>query len=89
MEAKGCWDETKEKEARDSLRKEILKAFSEAEREKKPPIRSMFEDVYENLTPDLKEQMGQLKAMLETYPEEYDIGTYEGGLDSLVVEKDN
>ncbi|TFA97618.1 2-oxoisovalerate dehydrogenase subunit alpha [Trichoderma ghanense] len=89
MEAKGCWDETKEKEARDSLRKEILKAFSEAEREKKPPIRSMFEDVYENLTPDLKEQMGQLKTMLETYPEEYDIGTYEGGLDSLVVEKDN
>ncbi|PTB71230.1 thiamine diphosphate-binding protein [Trichoderma longibrachiatum ATCC 18648] len=89
MEAKGCWDETKEKEARDSLRKEILKAFSEAEREKKPPIRAMFEDVYEKLTPDLKEQMGQLKTVLETYPEEYDIGTFEGGLDSLVVEKDN
>lgn len=89
MEAKGCWDEAKEKEARDSLRKEILKGFSEAEREKKPPIGSMFEDVYESLTPDLKEQMGQLKELLETYPEEYDVASYEGGVASLDVPKDN
>ncbi|KAL6808291.1 thiamine diphosphate-binding protein [Trichoderma sp. SZMC 28015] len=89
MEAKGCWDEAKEKEARDSLRKELLKGFSEAEREKKPPIGSMFEDVYESLTPDLKEQMGQLKELLETYPEEYDVASYEGGVASLDVPKDN
>lgn len=89
MEAKGCWDEAMEKETRASLRKDILKSFGEAEREKKPPIGSMFEDVYEELTPDLKEQMGQLKAMLETYPEEYDIRSYEGGVNSLDVKKDN
>jgi 2-oxoisovalerate dehydrogenase E1 component alpha subunit len=83
MEAKGIWDEAKEKEARDSLRKEILKAFSEAEREKKPPIRAMFEDVYEELTEDLKAQMAELKEMLDKYPEEYDVAEFEGGKDSL------
>lgn len=87
MEAKGCWDETKEQEARTSLRKEILKGFGEAEREKKPPIASMFEDVYEEITEDHKEQMAQLREMLEKYPEEYDIGSYEGGIDSLNAKK--
>ncbi|KAL7788179.1 thiamine diphosphate-binding protein [Trichoderma ceciliae] len=87
MEAKGCWDETREKEARTSLRKDILKSFGEAEREKKPPIGSMFEDIYEELTDDLKDQMGQLKTMLETYPEEYDIRSFDGGLDSLDAKK--
>ncbi|KAI1482159.1 thiamine diphosphate-binding protein [Daldinia eschscholtzii] len=83
MEAKGLWDESKEKEARDSIRREVLKAFSEAEREKKPPIRTMFEDVYEELTPDLKVQMEQLKRHLEKYPDEYDLAEYENGIDSL------
>ncbi|KPM35064.1 2-oxoisovalerate dehydrogenase subunit alpha, mitochondrial [Neonectria ditissima] len=83
MEAKGIWDEAKEKAARDSLRKEILKGFNEAEREKKPPIRAMFEDVYEELTDDLKAQMKELKGMLDKYPEEYDVGEFEGGKDSL------
>ncbi|POR33106.1 2-oxoisovalerate dehydrogenase subunit alpha, mitochondrial [Tolypocladium paradoxum] len=83
MEAKGCWDETKEKAARDSLRREILKGFAEAEKEKKPALRTMFEDVYEELTDDLKGQMQELKEMLEKYPNEYDVAEYEGGKDSL------
>ncbi|KAI0120559.1 2-oxoisovalerate dehydrogenase alpha subunit mitochondrial precursor [Hypoxylon sp. NC0597] len=83
MEANGFWDESKEKEARDSIKRDVLKAFSEAEREKKPPIRTMFEDVYEELTPDLKAQMQQLKDHLEKYPNEYDLGEYEDGINSL------
>lgn len=83
MEAKGYWDEAKEKEARDSLRKEILKGFSEAEREKKPPIRAMFEDVYEELTPDLKAQIKELRRILDEYPDEYDVAEFEGGKESL------
>ncbi|KAI1336999.1 thiamine diphosphate-binding protein [Xylariaceae sp. FL0016] len=83
MEANGFWDETKEKEAREGIRREVLKAFSEAEREKKPPIRAMFEDVYEELTPDLKAQMKELREHLEKYPEEYDLGEFEGGKTSL------
>ncbi|KAK3182035.1 hypothetical protein K4F52_006599 [Lecanicillium sp. MT-2017a] len=83
MEAKGYWDEAKEKEARDAIRKEVLREFSAAEKEKKPAIRTLFEDVYEDLTPDLKKQMAELKDMLERYPDEYDVTEYEGGKDSL------
>ncbi|KAM7204901.1 2-oxoisovalerate dehydrogenase subunit alpha, mitochondrial [Naviculisporaceae sp. PSN 640] len=83
MESKGIWDENKEKEARDSIRRDILKAFSEAEKEKKPPIRAMFEDIYEELTPDLKQQMKELKSQLERYPDEYELGNFDGGKDSL------
>ncbi|KAJ8124477.1 hypothetical protein O1611_g9163 [Lasiodiplodia mahajangana] len=83
MEAKGFWNEEKEKEARESIRRDVLKAFSQAEREKKPPIRSMFEDIYEELTPELKAQMKELRDHLEKYPNEYDMDEYEGGKNSL------
>ncbi|CAK7273747.1 hypothetical protein SEPCBS57363_005807 [Sporothrix epigloea] len=83
MEARGCWDDSKEKEAREMIRRDILKAFNEAEREKKPPIRALFEDVYEELTPDLRAQMRQLREHLDKYPEEYDLSDYEGGKSSL------
>ncbi|PHH90422.1 hypothetical protein CDD83_3754 [Cordyceps sp. RAO-2017] len=83
MEARGCWDEGKEKEARDGLRREILQGFAEAEKEKKPALRTMFEDVYEELTDDLREQMAQLKEMLDKYPDEYDAAEHDGGKDSL------
>ncbi len=65
------------------LRKEVLKAFSEAEKEKKPPLRSMFEDVYEKMTPQTREQMRELRGLIERYPGEYDVGEFEGGVESL------
>lgn len=83
MEAKGCWDESKEKDARDNIRRDVLKAFSEAEREKKPPLWTMFEDVYETLTPDLEMQMKALRRQIEEYPDEYDLGEFEVGKDNL------
>lgn len=83
LEAAGLWSEEQEKEARAGIRKEVLKAFSQAEKEKKPPMRSMFEDVYEELTEETKAQMGELKDVLDRYPEEYDISEFEGGKDSL------
>ncbi|PKS11440.1 hypothetical protein jhhlp_003203 [Lomentospora prolificans] len=83
MEAQGMWSDEKEKEARDRLRREVLQAFKEAEREKKPPIRAMFEDVYEELTPDLRKQMADLRSILDRYPDEYDLNDYEGGKKSL------
>ncbi len=83
MEARGCWDDNMEKEARETIRRDILKAFNEAEKEKKPPIRAVFDDIYETLTPDLRAQMKQLKEHLDKYPEEYDVADYEGGKRSL------
>jgi len=83
LESQGLWDDEKEKEARDRIRKEVLKAFARAEKEKKPQIRSMFEDIYEELTPELEAQMRELRGVIERYPGEYDVGEFEGGKDSL------
>ncbi|CAI4220010.1 unnamed protein product [Parascedosporium putredinis] len=83
MESQNIWSDEKEKEARERLRREVLQAFKEAEREKKPPVRAMFEDVYEELTPDLKKQMAELRSILDRYPDEYDLNDYEGGKNSL------
>ncbi|KAK0121456.1 hypothetical protein ONS95_009750 [Cadophora gregata] len=83
LEKKGLWDEEKETETRSRLRKEVLKAFAAAEKEKKPPMRSMFEDMYEELTPEIKDQMRELKSMIDRYPEEYDVSEFEGGKDTL------
>ena len=83
MENEGIWNDQKEKELRSLTRKEILQAFNEAEKEMKPPLRELFTDVYEELTEDQKAQMAELKRVLETYPEEYDLSEHEGGIDSL------
>jgi 2-oxoisovalerate dehydrogenase E1 component alpha subunit len=83
MENKGLWNEDMEKEARASIRKEVLSEFSAAEKQKKPPIRAMFEDVYEEITPEAKAQMKELKRIVETYPKEYDVSSFEGGIKSL------
>jgi 2-oxoisovalerate dehydrogenase E1 component alpha subunit len=87
MEANSIWDENKEREVREGIRRDVLKAFSEAEREKKPAVRTMFEDVYEELTPDLKAQMAELRRHVERYPDEYDFAEYEGGKDSLASQQ--
>ena len=83
LENKGLWSDEKEAEARSRIRKEVLKAFGEAEKELKPPLRAMFEDVYEEMTPEIKAQMSELREVLDTYPAEYDVGEFEGGKDSL------
>lgn len=79
----GLWDEDREREARSRIRKEVLRAFAEAEKEKRGPLRGMFEDVYEGVTEEGRGQMGELREVLERYPDEYDWGEFEGGKDSL------
>lgn len=83
MEAKGCWDESKEKEARDRFRKEVMQGITQGESEKKPAMRTMFEDMYEELTPELRAQMKELREVIERYPEEYDLSEFEGGMETL------
>ena len=83
MERKNIWDEEKEKEARSAIRKDVLKAFSEAEKEKRPPLRNMFEDVYEEVSEEGRAQMEELRQILERYPEDYDVDQFEGGKGGL------
>ena len=83
MENQGMWNEDMEKEARTSIRKSVLQEFSAAEKLKKPSLKYLFEDVYEELTPELKAQKAELKRLVETYPKEYDVNSHDEGIKSL------
>lgn len=83
MENKGIWNEDLERELREKARKDVLAEFAAAEREQKPALKELFTDVYEELTPELKAQMAELKSVIETYPNEYDVSEYDQGLKGL------
>ncbi|KAL7274312.1 hypothetical protein RUND412_002783 [Rhizina undulata] len=87
LEAKSWWSAEEDTALRNQVRKEILQAFSKAEKEKKPPIRDLFMDVFEKPSEDIKEQMEELKDVLERFPDEYELGDYEGGKDGLNIPK--
>lgn len=83
MQNQGMWDEEKEKDARSQIRRDVLKAFAEAEKEKRAPLRSIFTDVYEDLSEESKGQMEELGRLLDEYPEEYDVSEFEDGREGL------
>lgn len=83
MENKGIWDSERDMAARLEIRREVLKAFGQAESEKKPRLREMFEGVYAEMSEDGKADRKELGRILDTYPEEYDIEEFEGGRDGL------
>lgn len=56
MKSQGWWSDSEEKEVRQKMRQEVLKAFADAEKKPKPPISDLFTDVYDQLTPQLVEQ---------------------------------
>jgi 2-oxoisovalerate dehydrogenase E1 component alpha subunit len=90
LEGSALWDEAKEKELRSVTRKEVLKAFEEAEKEMKPSIKNAFDGVWESLTEEQRGHVEELKDILTRYPKEYDLGGFEGGiggLDELLAEK--
>lgn len=83
LENKGLWNEDLEKEARASIRKEVLQEFAAAEKIKKPPIKALWEDVYAEITPEQQAQINEMRRIIEKYPNEYDTKNYEGGIKSL------
>ena len=83
MENKALWDAGKERQARSEIRKDVLKAFAQAEKEKRAPLREMFEDVYDELSEDLKAERRELGRILDAYPHEYDVDEFEGGRGGL------
>ena len=83
LENKQLWGEDQEKEMRSAMRKEVLRAFEEAEKEKKPSIRNAFEGVWEDLTEEQRAHVIELKDILQRYPKEYDLDGFEGGIKGL------
>ena len=83
MERESLWNEKREQEERSTIRRNVLAAFAKAEKERKPPLRSMFEDVYAELTEEQKTQMVALQDIIRRYPDEYDVEAFENGVDGL------
>ncbi|EWC46821.1 hypothetical protein DRE_03833 [Drechslerella stenobrocha 248] len=84
MELRNWWDQDQDSQLRTQLRKDILKAFNAAEREKKPAISKLWEDIYDTPSKDQREQMADLKDVMHRYPDEYDVGMYEAGENGVV-----
>lgn len=61
LEKQGLWDKQKNEQWLASVAQETTEAIEKAKLAAKPPISSLFEHVYFELTPSLKEQMDELQ----------------------------
>ena len=80
---KELWTEEIDKETKVKIRKDIIRELTLAEREKKPALSAVFDDVYCELTEEAKAQKEELRRIMTKYPEEYDFNEHEGGLQGL------
>jgi TPP-dependent pyruvate/acetoin dehydrogenase alpha subunit len=60
LNSKKWWDEKKEKSLQDQIKAQIAEAVERAEKEPAPDPMDLFEDVYAELTPQLKKQKAEL-----------------------------
>lgn len=58
---------------------QVREALKTANDQKKPDIENLFQDVYDEVTPNLREQREQLKEHLRKYGDKYDLGVFENG----------
>lgn len=71
MENKNWWDCEMEEVWKRDARQQIMTAFSRAEKELKPPVKDMFNDVYDILPCRLQKQHQECMDHLAKYPDEY------------------
>ena len=83
LESKGVWTKEQDAEARQEIRKSIIQELTNAEKEKKPALSAVFDDVYAELTEEAETQRQELKRIMQKYPAEYDANEYDGGIASL------
>ncbi len=68
LEEKKLWNDQKEDALQEEIKNEIITAVVESEKFGPPPVESMFEDVFAELTPELKEQQQYLVDHLKRNP---------------------
>ncbi|CAG8776500.1 27039_t:CDS:2 [Gigaspora margarita] len=76
LEDKNWWSEHEENSFRTSIRKEVLNAFSKAEKLLKPSITDLFNDVYDHPPQSIIDQRQKLKTLIERYPENYPLKNF-------------
>ena len=59
------------------IKKQIVEAFNAAEKTKKPKIQELFNDVYDELPYNLKQQKDELQNIISKYPKYFNIDEYE------------
>ncbi len=60
LEKKGYWNQREEEKLQTEVEREMSEAVEYAEKVPRPPIESLFEDVYASLPPHLEEQLREL-----------------------------
>ncbi|CAH0058698.1 unnamed protein product [Clonostachys solani] len=83
LEHEGLWNTEQDKEFRRQTRRDVVSALAAAEKEKKPHLRSIFTDVYAELTEEASAQRDELKRIMTKYPAEYDIDDHVDGIFGL------
>ncbi|KAJ2760719.1 hypothetical protein IWQ57_006231 [Coemansia nantahalensis] len=76
LEHRGWWAHGDDADISKSAKAEVLAAFAAAEKLKKPAVRSLFEDVYDELPPNLQREKAQMDELLKKYPDYYQINDY-------------
>jgi len=77
LEKKGWWSSEDDKAWVAEVRKNVLKAFSEAEKVKKLPPEELFNDVYAELPKNLQQQRQELKEHLKKYGDHYPLQSFQ------------
>lgn len=76
LENKNWWSQEEEDAYRKKVRKDIMTSFTAAEKRKKPAVKHLFTDVYDELPPNLVKQQQELNELIKKYPEYYDTSDY-------------
>lgn len=77
LENRGLWNSRLESEARKAARKAVLDVMRVSEHAKKPPLRQLFQDVYDGELPQhLKQQEEEMRAHLQKYGQHYGLETF-------------
>ncbi|XP_015176455.1 PREDICTED: 2-oxoisovalerate dehydrogenase subunit alpha, mitochondrial [Polistes dominula] len=71
IQSLGLWNQEQEDDMQKMIKKEILDAFSKAEKKPKPHLKEMFTDTYCNMPEHIRDQMHSMEEHLATYQEHY------------------
>ncbi|XP_037072527.1 2-oxoisovalerate dehydrogenase subunit alpha, mitochondrial-like [Pollicipes pollicipes] len=68
---KGLWDEGKERDWKNSAKKQVMESFQQAEKRPIANWENMFTDVYQELPPHLETQMKSMRDHMKEYGKHY------------------
>jgi 2-oxoisovalerate dehydrogenase E1 component alpha subunit len=78
LESNGLWSDHMEEECARVSRANVIEALNWAEKVKRSPVSTMFDDVYDELPANLRRQRDELKEHLEKYGQHYPLNEHEG-----------